>query len=183
MKCIESLLLSLKEYGRPSIFVCLLLSITIFSCNFFVKNGGLGVSLNIEDSKTRKVFINEYKVDDNPYRINDSLSINIKSAWLEYQWRYAGENSENAEIIENNYQMIIITDKQSLKGYDFTWFIGSKYTDNAFYEGYDNSIIISLDSFPKRNIIEWKVQSINKLNRISESKIILGKLSVERLSK
>jgi hypothetical protein len=161
---------------------CVLVTISIFSCNFFVENGGLGISLNIKDSKKRKVFINEYKVDNNPYKINDNLSINIKSVWLEHQWLYTGENNERAEIIENNYQLIIITDKQSLKGYNYTWFIGSKYTNkNAFFEGYNNSIIISLDTLPNRNIIEWKVQSLNKHNRISDSKIILGKLSIEKL--
>jgi|GEM_PF-2094045 len=183
MKCLHSLIELVKEYNIRSFVFCFLLTISIFSCNFFVENGGTGISLNIKDSKTRKVFIDEFKVHNNPYKINDSLFINIKSAWLEYQWTYAGENNRKAEIIKNSYRLIIITDKQSLKGYNDTWFIGSKYTNkDAFFEGYDNSITISLDTFPRRNIIEWKVQSLNKLNRISDSKIILGKLSIEKLS-
>lgn len=170
-----------KKYNLVSFLFCFLFFASIFSCNFFIENGGLGTSLSIEDSKERSVFINEYKAVKNPYKINDSLSITVKSAWLEYQWRYSGQNSEKAEIIENNYQLIIITDKQSLKGYNDSWFIGSKYTDkDAFFNGYDNNIIINLDTLPKKNMIEWNVQSLSKQNRISKTKFILGKFSLEK---
>lgn len=161
----------------------IIISISCFSCNFFVENGGFGVSTSMQDSKARAIFIREYVANKKKYKINDTLSINVKSAWLEYQWRYLGDNNEKAEIVKDRYQLIIISDKESLKGYNSLWFIGSNYTDkDAFYKGYQNNIIINLDTLPKKKTIEWKVQSLQNTNQAPKAEIVLGNLSLNRIN-
>lgn len=112
-----------------------LLILLLFSCNFFIENGGLGVSLDILESQKKGVFIQEYKPVSNPLKINDSLILNIKSAWLEYTWRYEGSENEKARIVnKNDCQIIIVTDDKSLKGYNNNWLIGDA-NDSMFYGG------------------------------------------------
>lgn len=175
---------SLKKKESLRVLFCILISISCFSCNFFVENGGIGASTNIEESKARAVFIKEYAASKKQYKINDTLSINVKSAWLEHQWRYSGAENEKAEIVNDKYQLIIVSDKESLKGYYSTWFIGSDYTDkDAFYKGYQNNIIINLDTLPKKRTIGWKVQSLQNTNQGPKAEIVLGNLSLNKISK
>jgi len=154
----------------------LLLIISICSCNTFVENGGLGASLNINDSKKRGVFVYQYLPVKNPYKLNDSLLINVKSAWLEHLWRYAGSNSKKADIEKDGYQLIVIADEQSLKGFNDKWLIGIT-SDSTFYGGFRNAIITSLKELPKSDTLKWKVQNGNQLAK-SVHKDIIGSFSL-----
>jgi hypothetical protein len=46
-----------KVYKLAAVFFCTLISFLMFSCNIFVENGGLGTSLNIEDSKQERYLL------------------------------------------------------------------------------------------------------------------------------
>lgn len=151
----------------------LVLVFSICSCNFFVENGGLGVSLNIKDAKTRGVFIGQYLPPQNPYKINDSLIINVKSAWLEHMWRYTGSNSEKADIEKTGYQLIVITDAKSLKDHNDKWLIGAT-EDSTFVGSFKDAITTRFEELPKTDTLEWKVEKGNQLAK-SIPKTIIGK--------
>ncbi len=168
----------IKQIYKVFILIFFIL-VTITSCDFFAKNGGLGISLNIKDSKNRKVFIQEYKSVKNPLKINDTLIVNIKSAWLEHSWRYSGYESKEAEIEnDDSYQLIVIADNHSLKGYSEDWLISST-PDSTFYKGYKGSIHTRLDNRPSSDTVAWKVQSGNVLGK-ANPKTIIGKLLLIR---
>jgi hypothetical protein len=154
----------------------LLLIVSVSSCNFFVENGGLGASLNIKEAKKRGVFVRQYLPIENPYKINDSLTINVKSAWLEHLWRYAGSNSESADIEKDGYQLIIVADEHSLNGFNNKWLIGVT-SDSTFYGGFQNAIITSFKELPKADTLRWQVESGNQLAK-SIPKTIIGKFSL-----
>lgn len=65
------------------------------------------ISLNISESKIRKVFLCEYKV--NGSKINDTININYKEIWLEKKWsNYLNqENQEKFEVVDSTAQLII----------------------------------------------------------------------------
>jgi len=164
-----------RNIQRSSYLLCVLVA-TISSCNFFAENGGLGVSLNIRESKERKVYVQEYRLPSTPYRINDSLALNMKSAWLEHMWRYAGPNSSKADIEKDGYQLIIIADSKSLKGYGETWLIGTG-ADSTFNGCFRDAIITEFKKLPSKDTIEWSVQSGAQLAK-SIPKVIVGKFSI-----
>lgn len=163
--------MSLNTLEIKLCFLIFLLSLC--SCNTFVENGGLGVSLDIKDAKTRGVFIRQYLPPQNPYKINDSLTINVKSAWLEHMWRYAGSNSEKADIEKFGYQLIVITDSQSLKNHNDKWLIGST-ADSTFVGTFKDAITTRFEELPKTDTLEWQVESGNQLAK-SIPKMIIGR--------
>lgn len=149
-----------------------LLTFLLFSCNFFIENGGLGVSIDILESQKRGVFIQEYKPMSNPIKINDTLTINIKSAWLEYTWRYEGSENEKAKIInKKSCQIIIVTDDKSLREYNDNWIIGDK-NDNTFYRGYNCNIIMQLTNFNDQDTLALKIV---KGRNLAKPFLVIGK--------
>jgi hypothetical protein len=145
----------------------------MYSCGGSKINGQLSVSSDITDSKQRGVFVTEYTTLTNPYRINDTLSINFKSAWLEHVWRADGSNGEKAKIMERGYQLIVITNESSLKGYDDTWKIGLN-GDAYFRLAARDAIMTDFETLPKASTFEWDVQNGHSLSR-NEKKTIIGK--------
>ncbi len=133
-----------------------------------------GMSADIAESKRRGVFVREYLPPENPYKVNDSISINVKSAWLEHNWTYTGPmDTEKIEIEREGYKVIIISDEKSLKGLDENWMIGTE-RENTFYEGYGSSMSTNLDELPLGASVTWKVQSGHELED-SIPKVIIGK--------
>ncbi|WP_343617508.1 hypothetical protein [Flavobacterium sp.] len=134
-----------------------LLTLFLTSCNFFIENGGLGVSLDILESKKKGVFIQEYKSIPNPIKVHDTLNVNIKSAWLEHTWRYDGAQGQKAKKTnQKKYQIIITTDDRSLRGYNETWIIGNG-NDSTFYHGYKNNIVMQLTNFSAQDTLNLKI--------------------------
>ena len=159
---------------RTRLGFCFCFLITSFySCNYFNESGGLGVSLNTKEARLRGVFVNQYRPSENPFRINDSLSINVKSAWLEHMWRYAGDNSKKTQIEKNGYQLIVITDKASLNGFNDKWLIGTNY-DSTFNETFKNSIITEFKETPLQDTLEWNVQRGSQITG-TRAQAIIGK--------
>ncbi|RZK27120.1 MAG: hypothetical protein EOO43_00630 [Flavobacterium sp.] len=160
---------------RIFIFVlCALLS----GCNLSSIDGTLGASQSISFAKERDVFVGEYSVVKNPYLINDSLSILIKSAWLEHQWRYDGFFGGSTNKEKNGYQLILQTDSNSIRNHGVTWTIGLTGKD-SFRHSSAHSLIISLDSLPKRDTLVWEVQEGRNLAP-QLSKTIIGKFLLVR---
>ena len=63
----------MKLFKLFLIIICLQIT---SSCNS--QQGLRGASSNIEESKKNGIFIHEYFVLENPYKINDTLNITIK---------------------------------------------------------------------------------------------------------
>lgn len=127
--------------------------------NFHMRKGMEGESADIAESKRRGVFVHNYLPPQNPYKINDSLSINVKSAWLEHQWTYTGSlNTQETSIDSEGYTLIVISDQKSMRGLDENWLIGSK-NDSTFYGGYGNSMKTNFSKLPTTDTIVWMVQA------------------------
>ncbi len=157
--------------------ILILLSIIIISgCNSQV--GHRGVSSSVEASIENELFVADYEVVRNPYVINDSLSLDIKRAWLEKQWKY-GENS-SIIIIKNKYQLIVETNEGLTEEYSFDWTIGidaKKY----FRSASDNDLICDFDDLPEEKI-KIIVQKGRKLKGTIDSKDIIGEIEFVRTS-
>ena len=162
-----------------SIMVLLSLFLTCFlgitsSCNTL--KGHNGVSADIEESKKRGVFISEYQALQNPYIINDSLKINVKSAWLEKRWKYP-ENL-NETILVEGYQLIIITKKKDISGFGQTWRIGLD-GDRYFRVCGEECIITDFKEAPKEEKEIWQVQKGAELYDGAEH-LIIGKFVLDK---
>ncbi|RKR84474.1 hypothetical protein BDD43_4712 [Mucilaginibacter gracilis] len=154
----------------------LLLFISIYSCHENAINGMLSASSDIKDSKKRGVFVKEYIGQTNPIKINDSLSITIKSAWLEQMWRGDGPSNEKAKVQDHGYQLLVVTDKECLKNYRDTWMIGLN-ADGYFRRASEDAIIVDFKTLPKASILEWQVQNGYSLSR-NDKKTIIGKFAL-----
>ena len=174
MKCINRVL---NFFGV--LVYCVVVIILIPSCNFFTSNGNLGASNDIEDSKKRGVFVCEYVTPQNPYQINDTLSIIVNSVWLEHQWRYKGLFNQKAKAEKDGYQLIVITDKKSSKGYGDNWLIGLT-PDSTFRNASYDALIADFKGLPTENVMQWKVQKSHVLSN-SFHKIIIGKFELRKV--
>ena len=139
----------------------------INGCNTL--RGHVGVSDDIKESKRREVFICEYEASPNPYVINDSLQIFVKTAWLEKRWQYPKNNYETIPI--DGFQLVIETNEENLKGYDKTWSIG--LDAERYIRTCDKNCLMSdFDSLPTADKEVWQVQAGNSFNPETEKKII-----------
>ena len=139
-------------------------SLMLLYCNTL--SGHRGVSDNIDESKERKVFVKEINPRIKNCYINDSLSIFIKSAWVEKQWAYA-KNTSNT-IIYNRYQLIIESDKNSINGLASRWQIGNSFV-KSFRRCSKSAIMIDLDSIPNDENLIWLV---TKGHRFDSTQVI-----------
>lgn len=142
----------------------LLLFLLIISCN--TKDGHLSVSNDIKESMKREIFMQEYIVSPNPFRINDSLSITVHEAWLEQQWFRQRNGGAWATY---NFQLCINTEENDLMGLDFDWTIG--VDKSALRKSSKNSLIADFKYMP-HDTIEYKVQKGNNLNSTCKKEII-----------
>ncbi|MXV13911.1 hypothetical protein [Hufsiella ginkgonis] len=150
------------------------------SCNLALTNGHLGASKDINDAKKREVFVCEYTSPTNPYRINDTLSIPVRSAWLEHQWRYKGLFSEKSQIEDNGYQLIVISDNKNLKGLYETWTIGLT-SESYFRPAANDAMITDFETLPSDSVLTWKVQQGRYLSK-SYSKNVIGKFELRKVN-
>lgn len=156
-----------------------LLCVTIMfgqtSCD---SQGHGGVSNDINESKTRNVFISEYEVKPNPYSINDTLKLKVLKAWVENEWAY-GKFYDETIIIEDKYQLVIEVEPNSLQNYYLTWSIGID-GDRYIRSCGTNCLISDFDQLPQ-DIEEWKVQNGWKLDSLSK-KTIIGSFRIHKKS-
>lgn len=133
-----------------------------------------GISDDIEESKKRHVFLAEYMPLSNPMKINDTLQITVKEAWLECQWFY-DKKKYGANIIKDRYQLCINTNENDLKGVCFNWTIGINF-DKNIRSSSKNSLVGDFKIIPS-DTLEYMVQKGRNLSEQS-SKVILGKITL-----
>ena len=149
---------------KKTIFI--LVAVVCISCINTLR-GHYGVSNDLNDSKKRKVFIKELRPLANPYIINDTLKINVLSAWIEKKWYY-GENLYEA-IPLDEYQLIIESD-ESVDKVANSWQIGNSFVE-SFRSCGDRSIMIDIKELPKSDTLTWDVT----LGRKYDNSRIIGK--------
>lgn len=160
------------EQQTPIILLALL---SLFLC---CDNGAgfSGVSNNIKESKGRGVFIQEYEVIPNPYKINDSLQITVKEAWIENSW---GHSKDPANTVKGEkYQLCINSLATDLKGFSFDWSIGNNFKDNFRISG-KNSLMVDRNTLPTDSIIKYSVFQ-GEFLLSDTSKIPIGKFELHR---
>lgn len=155
---------------RKHVFVMICIFL-LPGCNTW--QGHNGMSEDIEESKRRGVFVSEYYSELNPYVINDSLRLNVKTAWLEKRWKYPSNPSET--VIWEGYQLIIHVDKENLRNYAKTWLIGLDFNLNLRSCGY-SCLMMDCDTIPLDRIT-WKVQQGRRLDSLI-TKNIIGEFSL-----
>jgi len=121
---------------------------SIVSCNFSHLGGKPGISMHIYESKKREVFIAEYTVPQNPYVINDSLSIYVEEAWLEKEWFYPSDLDKTDIWDDHGYRLCVNTNEQSIQNYWYTWMIGDSLK-RLFRADNRKSLSTLLDMIPK----------------------------------
>ena len=152
--------------------IILSLILTLFGCE-----NGAGfpqASNNIKEAKARGVFICEYKGLTNPVKINDSLKITIKEAWIEQHWTYSQNSGQTIAI--DGYQICINSVESDLKNVDFDWTIG---INGDFYlrSSGKNSLIGDFINMPEGDTLTYLVQKGDNLSDVS-NKIIIGKFEI-----
>ena len=158
---------NLAQNFNNLIFLSCCLSFT--SC--YSQRGHNGASENIEESKKREVFICEYTVPENPYRINDTLQITVTEAWLEKQWKYP--QNPNGTVPYGDYQLIINSKEEDIKGIDVKWAIGIdayKYIRTCS----KTDLISDFKTLPE-DTIEYLVQKGNQIKGEVPKENIIGK--------
>ncbi len=146
-----------------SIFVAIL-----SSCNTL--EGHRGASSEIEDSKKKGVFIQEYTCE-NPNIINDTLQILIDNAWLEREWYY-GSNQSEIIVSDSSYQLIVqLTDASSFNSYSYSWLIGVE-GNRYFRRCGRNCLITDFKNLPN-DVESWPIQNGSYLNNEND-KVIIG---------
>ncbi|MFI5148113.1 MAG: hypothetical protein ACHQRM_00155 [Bacteroidia bacterium] len=87
------------------------------------QNTHANISQDIAEAKQRGVLIAEYTANPNPYKLNDTLPLHVKEAWIENHWVKSG--GANSTHILQGYQLCINTEKEDIEGIDLLrWTIG-----------------------------------------------------------
>jgi hypothetical protein len=135
--------------------------------------GHTGVSMDIKESKKRDVFVKEYTVVPNPYKINDSMQITVKEAWLEDHWRYGKQESETFE--RDGYQICVNSIKEDVGNYNaVSWCIGIDFEKNL--RSSSNSSLMGDFKMLPGDTIEYIVQKGDNLSVYDTvGRVILGK--------
>jgi hypothetical protein len=134
------------------------------------------ISINIAESKKRGVFISEYVANPNPYKINDTLQITVKEAWLEKRWKRS-KSGETLLFPPEDYQLCIHSVEKDMKNICSKWTIGL-YGDKYIRTSSRSSLIGDFKKIPG-DTIEYAVQKGRSLSDIDE-KIIIGKFVLIR---
>ena len=124
----------------------ILLNFAFFFISCYPQQGLNRASQNIEESKKRGVFICEYTVSETPYKINDSIKITVKEAWLEKQWKYSKEPNETSPL-NDEYQLNVNVEQNNIEGIDFKWSIGYQQ-DLSLRQSSKSSLIGDFDKIP-----------------------------------
>lgn len=134
---------------------------------------GPGMSNTISESKKLGVFICEYKTPYNPYKINDSISLTVKRAWVEKKFYYEGYTS--IRIIDG-YHLTIEVESKYIKGYPSLWTIGTTTEHNIRSCGIDCLMQDLPSNFNFPNNFFWQVQKGWLRNSVQPT--IIGKFEL-----
>jgi len=140
--------------------------------------GSPGASDSIADSRSKGVFIAKYESDNDVIKINDTITLTIKEAWVEKKWNYGsygyGKISLNIDTaFGGGYQLIINVKDKIPCHYGFNWYIGEGY-DRYFTSGGDYYFCSAFKILPK-NVETWEVHSGSfSKERVNEN--VIGKI-------
>ncbi|MDJ1486144.1 hypothetical protein QNI16_37020 [Cytophagaceae bacterium YF14B1] len=131
------------------------------------------MSDSLDDAWNKKVFRAEYIVPQNPYKINDTLSITVKEAWIERCWKY---NKAGKIAYIPDYQLIIICDSKDIEQYPSNWTIGTTDGPN-FRSCARDCIMANFEDIPNDHI-----ELIVQKGRLANNKIpeIIGKFELRK---
>jgi len=159
-----------NKFCSIKLFFAILILCLQYSCE--TPAGHIGVSQDIKESKKRKVFIAEYTTMPNPYKINDTLQITVKEAWLEKKWAYPKNLDETIDL-EDEYQVCINSEKKDITGiFSYDWMIGT-YVEKTMRPSSFSSLMGDFKKLPG-DTIEYTVQKGDNLSDNGD-KIIIGK--------
>lgn len=139
--------------------------------------GHIGASKDIKESKKRDIFVCEYSVTENPFKINDSLKITIKEAWLEKHWRYS-ENIYKSTSYDG-YQLMINSTEKDLVGVCFDWSIGVDF-DMYLRSCSKDGLMGDFKELPNDTLVYLIQKGQTKLSGTPE---IIGKLILVKKNK
>ncbi len=101
----------------------------------------LGGSPNINFSKSKGLFVKEYKLVNGPIVIDTTVVCDFYTIWVEKIWRYGKWRGE-VEPFEDNqrgsYQLIIETDETCLINFEKNWYSLWSWEDNLRISGKDS---------------------------------------------
>ncbi len=153
------------------ILLVLFVGIMIFSCED--PRDYNQCSTKISDSKENGMFVKDFKVDGEIWKINDTLQVRIKSAWMEKHWRL-DKNYKPYAI--DGFQMYIETYEEDVKGEELFWSIGTD-AYHYFRKASKSCLMSDFQEMPTDSVLIWQVQKGTGLND-DPDKIILGEVSL-----
>ncbi len=122
--------------------IILFTSIFCISCDSI--SGHRGMSDSIHHSKKNKTYIKEYQLNQNPLIINDTITFNVNSIWLEHQWKY---DKNEVNPIDSSFQLIIDLNEELNSGFSFNWNIANSFM-NSFRKCSKKCIMVDFKTMP-----------------------------------
>lgn len=124
--------------------------------------GSPGASDSIADSRSKGVFIAKYESDNEVIKINDTITLTIKEAWVEKKWNYGsygyGKISLNMDTAFGGGYQMVIDFKEKIPGhYGFNWCIGDGF-ERYLRSCSDYCLISDFKRIPER-VETWEVHS------------------------
>jgi hypothetical protein len=124
---------------------------------------------NMQKSKDEGVFVRQYVPLQNPYRINDTLTLHIKEAWLERCWDYVNGLVKIDSAF--GYQLFVEVEEQDLKSFCRSWVIGISDGSNSRVAA-KNLMMTDFGQLPDSGIFGWDVQHGMEFRKDVPKKII-----------
>ena len=145
--------------------------LVLFLSGCGIRPGSIGVSSDMAESKTRGVFVQEYRPIINPVKVNDSIYFQVNEVWVEKSWQY-GKNNDNTSIL-NGYQVCIHSTEKSLKNYAEVWTIENSFTESLRFTSKSN-LMGDIGKLPDGDTISYKI--VKGYPLMSDSLIVIGNL-------
>lgn len=125
----------------------LFLYLFLFATSSCICKREIGVGGNIKVSKRKKVFLGELNIKNEIIYINDSIKLSIKEVWMERKWSHQCNFNilRQNESIGYNYQLCILSNLESLRGYGENWEIGYNSIDK-FYVISDSLLVMDFQN-------------------------------------
>lgn len=119
--------------------------------------GVLSMSKTIKDSKKKGVYIWSYSPPQNPYIVNDTLSIYVKEAWLEKTFRVP-EYGNGADVQNSSSYQLVMTLSDRRGNYsEIPYSIVNKKTKSGM--GKRISLLLNIfDEFPIEDTLEYEIK-------------------------
>jgi hypothetical protein len=156
--------ISKRAYVIALLILGCILAIKLFTSLAGLPLSGEYVSPSIKESKENGAFVAEYVTPSNPYKINDTLVVHIKEAWLEKDSYFNGQ-TRRITIQDNGYQLLINAEENDLERFGISWNILTK--DGRYFYGHNAIPIVQDFDSPLADTLQYRVEN--------DSHVIIGK--------